>query len=220
MSLTVAVYTIGKSRIPSTRFRILQYLPYLDLAGIKVTCFMLPSGEGGRIRSWLGIFWQAAVRFWQLSRAPHFDLLVIQKGLTWWRCRGLVAFLLSRRVPYVMDLDDAVHLTQHLKLPPYLRWLQNDGEARQLIENASSVVAGNAFLAESVRRHNHHVTVIPTPVDTARFKPRGLRAGKRLVIGWSGTEGANFYVNLALPILSRLAEEHAFEFLVISKNLN
>jgi glycosyltransferase involved in cell wall biosynthesis len=218
--LKLAIYTIGDDSLPSTRFRITQYVPALKAAGIETKCFFLPGTSGGKIGQLLGSFWQGIVRFWQLRKAGRYDLVFVQKGLTPWRCRGLVGMLRSCGSPYVVDIDDAVYATTPVRFPPYLRWLQNENEPNDLFARASHIIAGNRFLSEHVKRYGKNVSIIPTPVDTDRYAACPRKNAGKVVIGWSGSVGTNFYLNLLIPALQTLAKDQAFSFLIISNSLH
>ena len=216
--MKVAVYTIGRLEAPSTRFRILKYLPFFEKEGIELRIFSLPSPRGGKVVQWWGTFTQAFIRLWQLTLLKKYDVIVIQKGLTPWRCRGLFRFLIKSGKPFLYDIDDAVYLENDLRLPGFLRALQDDDEPLKLIRAAAHVIAGNPHLADFAGNHNSRLTVIPTAIDTEKYFP-GIPQSPDLVIGWSGSSSTNFFVNELIPVLNRLAETHGFVFQVISSDL-
>ena len=217
--LKIAVYTIGSRDVPSTRFRVIQYLPLFESAGIKVKVFTLPSMGRGRFSEFFGSFVQAAVRFFQLLQASAYDRIVVQKGLTPWRAKGFVKLLRCTGRPFILDLDDTVYLKNPVTFPGALRRLQDDKEPLKLIQAAAQVMAGNAYLAEFVAGHNASCTVIPTAVDTDQYGLKKSKAGPRIVIGWSGSSSTNFLVNQVIPVLNRLAEKYTFDFYVMSQGL-
>jgi glycosyltransferase involved in cell wall biosynthesis len=78
----------------------------------------------------------------------------------------------------VLDVDDAV-------------WLNTGGHrARDLAMASDLIVCGNTFLANHFSHWNSNVTVIPTAVNTAWYRPRhaGI-TGSTLIMGWTGTSG-------------------------------
>ena len=78
----------------------------------------------------------------------------------------------------VLDVDDAV-------------WLNTGGHrARGLAMASDLIVCGNTFLANHFSRWNSNVTVIPTAVNTAWYRPhRPREADGTGVMGWTGTSG-------------------------------
>lgn len=216
----VAFYTIGNQSVPSTWFRIVQYFPSLRAAGIEFDHFGLSPTKGSGWRGMLALFRQGMVRWFQLGKASRYDLLVIQKGLTFWRCRGLAERLLAAGVPYVVDIDDSVSLQVPIQLPHALRWLQDEEELAKLFRSACQIVVGNRFLEESVRRYGKPITIIPTPIDTEQYRVPLKGGPKKTVIGWSGSSSTNLYVNRVIPVLKELSDRHEFKFLIISNDLN
>jgi glycosyltransferase involved in cell wall biosynthesis len=104
--------------------------------------------------------------------------------------------LLTKR-PRVLDVDDAI-------------WLRRGGHfARRLAESCDVVACGNGFLAEHFRRWNRRVTILPTAVDTDRFRPaaRERHRPDRQVICWSGTaDGYEYFDPLEQPLADVLAK--------------
>ncbi|MEX2162775.1 MAG: glycosyltransferase family 4 protein [Sulfuricaulis sp.] len=80
--------------------------------------------------------------------------------------------------PRVLDVDDAI-------------WLhRRGGYTKQLATICDAVICGNSFLADQFGQWNKKITIIPTAVDTDRFRP-ALSVQKELLIGWIGTS-SNF----------------------------
>jgi hypothetical protein len=75
--------------------------------------------------------------------------------------------------PRVLDVDDAI-------------WL-NARAAKNfpaLVRICDGIVCGNDFIAENVRQWNDKLIVVPTAVDTDRFRPAGgPRDEQKQIIG-------------------------------------
>ncbi len=101
--------------------------------------------------------------------------------------------------PRILDLDDAV-------------WLNRGGEKNfsKLVQACDGVVCGNSFIAEHVQRWHSDIFVLPTAVDTDRFRPiesPSKRASKQ-IIGWSGL-GAGFKYLLGIErALAAVLDKH------------
>jgi glycosyltransferase involved in cell wall biosynthesis len=76
-------------------------------------------------------------------------------------------------------------------------------------------MAGNAYLASWARQYNADVSVIPTTVDTDRYKPLVRPPNDVPVIGWSGTSTTSMYLRDIREVFTRLAETHNFRLRVI-----
>ena len=78
----------------------------------------------------------------------------------------------------LLDVDDAIFT------------FRNGRVAKYLAKRAATVVCGNAYLAERFSEWNSRIHVIPTAVDTERYRPAGPGDKKRgLIVGWIGTSG-------------------------------
>lgn len=175
MSPLRAIAFTGGSSVPSARFRLRQYIPALESLGVQAveaTC------RFGKYPPALRIgrpFWLAAALSEQLGNLIDLrasDVVFLQREII----SKLFTFERYIRSPVVLDVDDAIFL--------YRRGYV----ARRLAEIAAVVVCGNSFLAENFSRWNPAVRVIPTGVDTDRYRPdpRSATPGD-LVIGWIGT---------------------------------
>lgn len=176
----LAALTQG-ANIPSARFRIRQLLPAWKAAGLDVQELVAqpaaypPPGLLARLAWAPQVLANATSRVLQ---ANSFDAVVVQRELvsTLPSVEGLI------RRPLVVDVDDAI-------------WLYRGGRAaRNLGRHATAVVAGNDFIGDYFASLGAQVHVIPTGVDTNRFRPLPASAPRgHGVIGWSGTWGGYAY---------------------------
>jgi hypothetical protein len=172
----VAAYT-GGEMVPSARARVRQYIDPLSKLGIVVREYPLPWGNILPRHRGLRPLWMAATA---VSRTAALACSW-KADVTWVSRQILPAFAplhaLAKR-PMILDVDDAV-------------WLNTGGHRAQDLARASAlVVCGNSFLADQFSRWNANVTVIPTAVNTAWYRPQlASKAMHPLVLGWTGTSG-------------------------------
>ncbi len=180
--LRVAAFTGGET-ISSRRFRVHQYVPHFQRKGISVTEY------GARFGSWPPTekiqrpFWLAATlvdRLPGVAKSYWHDVTFLQ--------REMVSTMLTlegfTHRPRVLDVDDAIWLNARAakKFPA-------------LVRICDGVVCGNDFIAENVRQWNEELIVVPTAVDTDRFRPEGgLREEQKQIIGWSGLHAGFKYL--------------------------
>lgn len=170
-------------RTPSARFRAEQLFAPLRSAGVECTVRPAnPSNQGelatyapppGLRRELLRI---AAVpaRMRQLQDVSGFDFAFIQKPLIFFPYTGFERRL-SKRLPTVFDMDDAVHL-KHRGL--------GRRQVAGIAESVQHIIVGNGHLAEVIGKPEK-TTVIPTVVDADRFDVRPVPEGP-FTIGWTG----------------------------------
>lgn len=194
-TIRVTAYTGGRS-VPGARFRVRQYLPALRARGVGVR----------EIYSRAGAYPPAAalVRpFWGLGNLAEHAVTVAasyRTDVTWLQREFLSTFFTlepALKRPIVLDVDDAV-------------WMHRDGRcARRLARLANSVICGNDFLADWFSRWNDNVVVIPTPVDTERFRPHRSEGGReRVTMVWSGSASNLSYVTDIEDALCAVLDAH------------
>ena len=164
---------------PSTRTRILPYLPLLRADGIEVERVDLPDGLPAR--------WAL------LRRCPDFDVVIHQKRLLpAWQFRALRRR--AKRLVYDFD-DPMIYSRKDGRVSPSPTRRKRFQEILR-IADAVVVHSGSEALA---REHGaREVRIIPTPIDPARWRPKDSWKSARLTVGWSGTS-AN------LPNLTEIA---------------
>jgi len=180
--LRISALTAGRFD-PAARFRVRQYVSPLRRLGIDVA-EMVPilaknatfPGVLGKVKPrFLGPLGLGLVGARTLARLPG----VIRNhayGATWLQ-RELISNFYSfegvLKHPLIYDIDDAV----------WLRWSFAD----RIAKKADVIIAGNRFLADWGSQFCERVNVIPTAIDTARFKPRKvMKRNKAFTIGWTG----------------------------------
>jgi len=135
----------------------------------------------------------------QMRRASEFDgVLLHRKTMTAWDARGLSA---ARHVIY--DFDDAVMFqarSPERAHPARLRRFE------RTITRADLVLAGNANLAEHARRSGaRHVEVIPTGLDTGRYKPkRDYNSPGPVRLVWIGSRSTLKQLIVFRPVLEQI----------------
>lgn len=210
----------------SSRMRFLQYMPWLQRAGIEVTVDPLLSDELLKARYQRGTYgWGAlagayTARFRLLRQRYNFDVVWIEKEALPWLPLTLELALL-KTVPYVLDYDDAVfhQYDQHSQaLVRQLYGRRLDG----LMKDAALVVCGNNYLAQRARDAGAGwVTVVPTVVDLERYHVKTFMPVTNDLprIVWIGSPSTTRYLNLLSEPLRILAEEEPFVLRVIGGDM-
>lgn len=207
----------------SSRMRFHQYLPALEAAGIQVDMAPLFSDgyvrglQQGRRNPW-EVLRAYAGRVGALRRAAGFDLLWIEKEVLPWLPAGLELALMSGRVPFVLDYDDAVfHGYDQHRSARVREWLA--GKHPALMRRAALVVAGNHYLADFARAAGAaRVEVVPTVIDLARYPApgwAGARAGALPTVGWIGQRATASFLAPLAPVFERLSAEGRARFAAI-----
>jgi glycosyltransferase involved in cell wall biosynthesis len=169
---------------PASRYRVYQFLPALERASVNVEVSPAIASEqydryfnGSNADKLLCLPEIFKRRRRDIARLGQFDCVFVQKQLfplDWprWKLSG----------SFVYDFDDAVF----------------GAATERILCGSTLVLAGNEFLAEYARRFARNVMVMPTVVDTGRFKPTA-RVERPFTIGWIGSRTTMKYVEMIQP---------------------
>ena len=229
--MRVLFLTTGDECEPSSRWRVYQWLPRFEAAGIRCTVRPLagrrylelgyglrqPSASARTARVASQFASRVARRTRDLATSGRFDLVVVQKESF---PLGLERIFDWTRVPLVFDLDDAVY-ARHALPDGRGRGLARAADAVMrrdralpaLLRRCARVVVGNETLAGWAREHAapDAVRVIPTVVDARAYGRIPVRpAPDPLAFGWVGTPRNAVYLEPLVPVFQSLATRHRF----------
>lgn len=172
----------------SSRYRVLQYIPFLEKAGIEARIAVIP---------------KQTLERWRLFKTlRNYDITFIQKKLFQpWE----LVYIKARAHKLIYDLDDAV-----MYRPAggnyrrsFTRWLNFQAIAR----TCDLVIAGNSYIIEETSRYNNRVEVLPTVLDAEMYKPKDDQAiaiNNKIILGWIGSKPNLKYLQDIGKILDRL----------------
>lgn len=192
---------------PSRRFRICQFVDGLKMRGIDVTeLHPFFSKYAAAPVAQLGFIWTAGKIFARMpgvAAARNADITWLQRELI--PGRFTLERYAGRRI--LLDVDDAV-------------WMDRRGEEaiEQVARHSSGVIAGNNFLGDFFRRRGLRVWIVPTSVDTNRWKPSPVSKRVKWTIGWSGTaSNLKYLYSIEEPLRHFLDSHRDAELLVVSE---
>jgi glycosyltransferase involved in cell wall biosynthesis len=98
--------------------------------------------------------------------------------------------------PIVFDFDDAIFLANTSGHNVYIERFKNPGKIAQILKMSKRIIAGNEYLLQYACRYNKNAIMIPSSVDTERYRPVHMnKAGKdEVVIGWVGSETTKIFL--------------------------
>jgi len=194
----------------------MQYFDYLDNHGVSVDFCPLIDSDALRSRYAKGKYTKMHLiraygrRIADVLNAGSVDVLWVEKELMAW-VPGVLEGLLLRRVPYVIDYDDAVFHTYDLDPRPMVRGLLGPKIA-QLMRRAAAVVVGNPYLADYARQAGaQHIRVVPSVVDLALDPPLSPFPKGRFTVGWVGSPSSGIILESLRPMLATLLEDPEIE---------
>lgn len=184
------LFLIQGQEVAASRYRVLQYLPYLESKGVKAEVTTYPATA----RDLCAFF----------HNLPHYDCLFLQRK----RFHGLFLKLLKKRAKKIIyDFDDAVMYKNSKASSPYSATRQKRFAA--MIRASDSVIAGNTFLREQAEQYSSHVITIPTVINQDRYPQKKYNPEKKKVtIGWIGDHGSIHYLEKMRPVFEKLGQKY------------
>jgi glycosyltransferase involved in cell wall biosynthesis len=209
----------------SSRLRVFQYLDYLRERGDDIIVAPLLTDKylerlySGRRPEWSPILGGYLRRVRELGAASgSFDLIWMEKELFPWLPALLEQLFTSKRVPCVVDYDDAIfhQYDSHWCLP--VRYMLKR-KIDWVMAHAHCVVVGNEYLASRARLAGaRQIEHLPTAVDLKRYIAAPLQPAETLIIGWIGTPITAKYLQLIAPALRRVHAQVPIELMTVGAN--
>ena len=197
----------------SVRYRVYQFLGDYHRAGHESFISHFFDPFGGRVRRVLKGLLRRSL---DLLRARSVDRIFIHREAMPLSLNDYI-HLLPRSKEVIFDFDDSVFLswTDGNASSWWRERIRRPESTRLLVQRSSVTYAGNDFLADYASKFSSNVRVVPTVVDTERFKP-GLR--QRVgppVVGWVGSPSTSHYLDGIMSCLDDVAREVPFELLLV-----
>lgn len=209
---------------PGQRYRLEQWEPLLRERGVEITYEAFEDPElhaliykPGLLGKKLQLVTRALNRRMSLvRRVKDYDLVYILREAALLGPPVFEKLIHQRRVPIVFDFDDAIFVSYRSPSNGYLSYLKFASKTKTICRLASHVMVGNPYLAEYARQVNDRVTVIPTTIDTEKYRvpPRKEKNGP-VVIGWTGSYSTVQHLDTLRGALKKLAERESFRLRVI-----
>jgi glycosyltransferase involved in cell wall biosynthesis len=210
------------ARGPSSRYRVYQFLPFLEAAGIRtdiqtlhhdtylVNCFNGLKPQPGYLAG------RFALRLAALCSAPKYDLIFIQKEIFPHLPELAETVLAAAGGRLVVDLDDAVFLFYQAARSRWLRFFLANKFPR-ILKRSRLVLAGNRYLQAYAEQYAPRVVHFPTVVDTDRFQPGPApQNDERLpVVGWIGSPETAGFLKTIFPALEQLARRERYKLSIV-----
>ena len=174
---------------PSTRYRVLNYISFLEKRGCVSEVFVIQKGLLKRQKLF--------------RKLRDFDIVFVHRKLfrfiDWHSLR-----MHSKRLVY--DFDDAVMFRDpnKKKQTSYIR----EKSFMRTVRNADAVIAGNNYLKSLAMKGNTETFVIPTSVDMERYTQRSTeKSSDTVILGWIGSSSTLIYLENIKNILDNVFEQ-------------
>jgi glycosyltransferase involved in cell wall biosynthesis len=199
MSGELLMIPVGDASVASVRYRVLAHLPALVAAGLAP-----------RVRFPRAAAFPAARR---LARAIDLvgDALDARGARTVLVHRKtfpapFASLLRGTSAPIVFDVDDAIDLPPPGGIPSPSELRRYAGNFRATAEAADLVVCGNREIAS--RLPHGRFEIVPTAIDTQRFRPGLFPAAGLPALGWVGHSDNFGYLDSIAESLREVTRRH------------
>jgi glycosyltransferase involved in cell wall biosynthesis len=202
-------------RAADTRYRIEQFLPGLEQAGIHATVRPFMSERLFRIYAEPNMKWlklgdtleAMARRLWDVLKARQYDVIFLHKEAFMFGPPWLEHALRNRAGALVFDMDDAFwsHPPQFRQIG---RSLRDPHKTDRILSMSDHVLAGNSLIADYVKKYNANITVFPTVIDTSRYQIKKTQNCSQITIGWVGRWSSSFYLDSLIDVFRKLCNHY------------
>lgn len=213
----------------STRYRVYQYLPFLQQAGVTYRIHTLFSNNylqnqfsSKHLRlSQLKQSWaigSALTRryFTLVNELEKYDVIYVHCEALPFIPFAIEKKLFAARNKVVLDFDDAIYVTYEQHPNWFIRKTLGN-KISELVKHSQYITTGNQHLEDWAKQFNKNVTVIPTSVDINLYKSESsvLATQSQPIIGWIGTPITANYLNILKQPMQILRTQLDFRLKII-----
>lgn len=199
----------------SSRYRTLQYLPYVKEKNIDFDVKPLFSDEYLRYKYKYGKENKIITLKRILSRiktilfdAIKYDILVIEKELIPYTPPLLEYYLNLRKIPYIVDYDDAVWHNYDMHKNKLVRFLFTN-KIKYVMKNAQCVIAGSEYIVNYAKQANaSNIVKIPTVIDLEKYICNEVEKKNTFIIGWIGSPSSSKYILEINTLLKKFTDNY------------
>ena len=203
----------------SSRYRFLQYQPYLAAHGIELVLsplfdddYLAERFASGR-KPPLAALRGYGRRLKALLSRELWDLAIVHSELFPYLPGFMERALQARGLAYVYDYDDAIfHMYDAHRVSAVRAVLGR--KLAPVLSGARAVMAGNRYLVDYASKFNPNVHLVPTVVDMQRYGERPPRAlDAPFTVAWIGSLTTSVFLKRLIEPLAALAKEGPVRFI-------
>jgi glycosyltransferase involved in cell wall biosynthesis len=203
----------------SSRYRTLQYLPFLKKIGIEFKVSPLFSDDYIKYKYKYGKSNKFIVLKNILNRIKtilfdiyKYDLVVIEKELIPYFPPIFEYYLKLIRKPYIVDYDDAIWHNYDKNKNVIIRFLLKN-KIKTVMRLSKTVIAGSEYIVNYAKKSGaKKIVKIPTVIDLNKYICEGNENTKlknnKFIIGWIGSPSTSKYILNINKILSEFTSKY------------
>ena len=223
-NITVLFITPYPAEGPSSRYRVEQYIPYLEGNGVR--CIVRPFVSRAfyeilykkrfYMRKILFFLYSSIKRFLDIFLAIKSDIIFIHLEIFPFGPHFFEYFfskILRKKLIY--DLDDAIYMGVTSTANTFIKRLKCPSKIKKIIKISQYVIACNEYLGDYARKYNKNVSILHTIVDTEKFVPEVKKNKEKIAIGWIGSHSTAPYIEGLKGVFSRLGMHYKINLKLI-----
>jgi len=155
-----------------------------------------------------------------------FDLLLIEKEALPYFPAWIELILLPKKLPYILDYDDAVFHNYDLSKNIIIKLLLMD-KHKAIMQRSKLVIVGNQYLYDYAKLAKaKKVEIVPTVVNLQRYLNNGMTSNKKNqdrsapIVGWIGQKSTLIHLLSIKNILKDMVLNNEASFSTIGVNYN
>jgi len=204
-------------RSPSQRFRFEQYLHFLKQNKYDYEfSFLLNQKEdavfyskGNLFKKLLIVIKSALKRLKEIRKANEYDIIFIQRECFMLGSSFFEKQFAKSSAKVIFDFDDSIWLQNVSDANKTFAWLKKPEKTAEIISYSDLIFAGNEYLKNYALKYNSSVEIIPTTIDTDKYKRLSLtKSSDKITIGWSGSITTIQHFEYALAVLEKLKAKY------------
>ncbi|MGN7892734.1 glycosyltransferase [Bacillus sp. 22475] len=218
----------------SSRYRVFQFLPYLNIQLEKETFQFLDDTTYSLFKSnnLFSVFYRLIFLLFKplslIFKVKRGDILLVHRDIYPFGLFWLERLLKRKGAKIIFDLDDAIFLDDTSEISnkknKLLYNLKYGKRYDRIIKISDMIICGNEFLESYCKQINSNTIIIPTVIDLNCVKniDRDSSLKDKIVFGWIGNPGNSSYFKKILPIFDKVADKYKKQivFRCIGGNLN
>jgi glycosyltransferase involved in cell wall biosynthesis len=182
--MTTNILFISKSyNSSSTRYRALQFFPYLKSNGFEPKHI---TASGGLL---------AVLKTLQLARQA--DVVIVLRK-TFPLIINWLLRVVSKKL--IFDLDDAIFCRSNGAISK-----TRMKRFKAIVSKSDHVFAGNQFLVDNALKFNSSVSLIPTSIDVEKYNVPARKPTDWIDLVWIGSHSTSKYLLDLIPVLDDIA---------------
>ena len=212
----------------SNRYRIEQYLPYLKKTWAHVlhpfwssNAYKILYQKGCLLKKTLYFALGSLKRILDILFLFRYDIVIIHREA--YPIGGPIfeALLHFFNKTFIFDFDDAIFLPTCSRANNFIEKFKRPDKVSSIISKSSYVIAGNSYLADFASRYSRDVCVIPTSIDTSKYKACVKDKKSDIVIGWVGSLTTIDFLAPLSSVFMRLSQKYPhIKFKIIGGNFS